>query len=179
MHSVTSILLFAVLATLALAAPTQKRNLNKRSFSVPRIRQQSYVRNPARAIAHAYHKHGWQSPFDLPQFPDFPSSSGSASPAASSASSSASSAGSHHYHGQGGQWNQSSTATSAASSPYSTSTGQAASVSATSSNGAAEDKAVGSQTGETTATSAAEGAEYVCPVTIGTQTLNLVSLATL
>lgn len=77
MHRLIALLLVAILATAALAAPTAKQapsnTLSKRSFIVPRIRKVGYVRKPAEAMARAYRKYGWSmsTPDGSPWAADF------------------------------------------------------------------------------------------------------------
>jgi len=59
MHSTHTILLSAVLAITALAAPTPHVPVNKH-FAVPRVRQTGYVRDGSRAMTQAFRKFGWQ-----------------------------------------------------------------------------------------------------------------------
>ncbi|KAH0406192.1 acid protease, partial [Aureobasidium melanogenum] len=77
MHRIFAFLLVAILATVALAAPTAKQTssntLSKRSFIVPRIRKTGYIRKPAEAMARAYRKYGWSmtTPDGSPWAADF------------------------------------------------------------------------------------------------------------
>ncbi|KAH0174936.1 acid protease, partial [Aureobasidium melanogenum] len=77
MHRLFALLLVAILATVALAAPTAKQTssntLSKRSFIVPRIRKTGYIRKPAKAMARAYRKYGWSmtTPDGSPWAADF------------------------------------------------------------------------------------------------------------
>ncbi|CAD0089278.1 unnamed protein product [Aureobasidium mustum] len=77
MHRLIALILVAILATAALAAPTAKQapsnTLSKRSFIVPRIRKVGYVRKPAEAMARAYRKYGWSmsTPDGSPWAADF------------------------------------------------------------------------------------------------------------
>ncbi|KAK6007624.1 hypothetical protein QM012_004438 [Aureobasidium pullulans] len=77
MHRLIVLLLVAILATAALAAPTAKQassnTLSKRSFIVPRIRKTGYIRKPAEAMARAYRKYGWSmtAPDGSPWAADF------------------------------------------------------------------------------------------------------------
>ncbi|KAH0277190.1 acid protease, partial [Aureobasidium melanogenum] len=77
MHRIFAFLLVAILATVALAAPTTKQTssntLSKRSFIVPRIRKTGYIRKPAEAMARAYRKYGWSmtTPDGSPWAADF------------------------------------------------------------------------------------------------------------
>ncbi|KAG9711038.1 hypothetical protein KCU73_g17255, partial [Aureobasidium melanogenum] len=77
MHRLFALLLVAILATVALAAPTAKQTssntLSKRSFIVPRIRKTGYIRKPAEAMARAYRKYGWSmtTPDGSPWAADF------------------------------------------------------------------------------------------------------------
>lgn len=63
MHRTLTLLLVAILATVALAAPTAKQastnTLKKRSFTIPRIRKTGYIRKPSEAMGRAYRKFGW------------------------------------------------------------------------------------------------------------------------
>lgn len=63
MHRTLALLLVAILATVALAAPTAKQasthSLKKRSFTIPRIRKTGYIRKPSEAMGRAYRKFGW------------------------------------------------------------------------------------------------------------------------
>lgn len=63
MHRTLTLLLVAILATVALAAPTAKQasthSLKKRSFTIPRIRKTGYIRKPSEAMGRAYRKFGW------------------------------------------------------------------------------------------------------------------------
>jgi hypothetical protein len=63
MHRLLALLLVAILATVALAAPTAKQastpSLKKRSFTIPRIRKTGYIRKPSEAMGRAYRKFGW------------------------------------------------------------------------------------------------------------------------
>jgi len=63
MHRTLALLLVALLATVALAAPTAKQAspniLKKRSFTIPRIRKTGYIRKPSEAMGRAYRKFGW------------------------------------------------------------------------------------------------------------------------
>jgi hypothetical protein len=63
MHRLLALLLVAILATVALAAPTAKQatthSLKKRSFTIPRIRKAGYIRKPSEAMGRAYRKFGW------------------------------------------------------------------------------------------------------------------------
>lgn len=63
MHRLLALLLVAILATVALAAPTTKQasthSLKKRSFTIPRIRKTGYIRKPSEAMGRAYRKFGW------------------------------------------------------------------------------------------------------------------------
>lgn len=63
MHRTLALLLVAILATVALAAPTAKHasahSLKKRSFTIPRIRRTGYIRKPSEAMGRAYRKFGW------------------------------------------------------------------------------------------------------------------------
>ncbi|GAB7355937.1 hypothetical protein MBLNU459_g6575t1 [Dothideomycetes sp. NU459] len=138
MHSA---LFFANLATIALAAPTPERPTT-RSFTVPRVRNNDFVRDPASAMAKVYHKYGWGN-FTLDFGPDLP-----VGPAF------------------GGSTTSTSTSTTEdSSSAVATSEESAATTGSSSSSG--------SETGTVTATPADNGAEYLCPVQIGGQTLNL------
>ncbi|KAG9688552.1 acid protease, partial [Aureobasidium melanogenum] len=77
MHRLLALLLVAIVATVALAAPTTKQappnTLSKRSFIVPRIRKTGYIRKPAEAMARAYRKYGWSmtTPDGSPWAADF------------------------------------------------------------------------------------------------------------
>jgi hypothetical protein len=58
MHrSIPSLIVLALLCTIALSAPTQPK---KRSFKISRIRQRNFVRNGAVAIRKSYAKYGIQ-----------------------------------------------------------------------------------------------------------------------
>jgi hypothetical protein len=63
MHRLLALLFVAILATVALAAPTAKQasthSLKKRSFTIPRIRKTGYIRKPSEAMGRAYRKFGW------------------------------------------------------------------------------------------------------------------------
>lgn len=92
MHRLLALFLVAILATVALAAPTAKQassnTLSKRSFIVPRIRKTGYIRKPAEAMARAYRKYGWSmtTPDGSPWAADFnaPSTVGLSADASSS-----------------------------------------------------------------------------------------------
>ncbi|KAI4725999.1 acid protease [Aureobasidium sp. EXF-10728] len=226
MHNLSALLLVAILATVALAAPTAQQTssntLSKRSFIVPRIRKAGYIRKPSEAMGRAYRKYGWSmttpdgSPwaadfnagFDagasstssapgndhhiIPSnrvFTDFKtwlyatfswgvpppddssaSQSGSAAPAPYAAASSAAIS-----------WATSaafSTAVSYTAAASSVAAPTAASVStyappAPAASAAAPSTNQDDETGEVVATPADNGAEYLSPVTIGGQKLNL------
>lgn len=94
MHRLLALLLVAIVATVALAAPTAKQassnTLSKRSFIVPRIRKTGYIRKPAEAMARAYRKYGWSmtTPDGSPWAADFnaPSTVGLSADASSTSS---------------------------------------------------------------------------------------------
>lgn len=229
MHRLLALLLVAILATVALAAPTAKQvpsnPLPKRSFTVPRIRKIGYIRKPAEAMARAYRKYGWSmttpdgSPwaadFNAPTtvglsadaslsssvagndrhtasqtqpFTDFKTwlyatfSWGSPDPAASSdapsdAALSAAASSAAPTYGTSYASAATSSAASGAASPstVASSSAAAAATGASSSSHAVPAPAAKTddETGEVTATPADNGAEYLSPVTVGGQNLNL------
>lgn len=232
MHRLFALLLVAILATVALAAPTAKQTssntLSKRSFIVPRIRKTGYIRKPAEAMARAYRKYGWSmtTPDGSPWAAEF--NAGTAMDLGADTSSSSSVAGNDRHTASQNRpftdfkawlyatfsWGFSapdgnsapapsaaapSAAASSAAASYATSYAAAAtseaayysaatswaassSTAAASSSSAAAATAASSpapaanaddETGEVAATPADNGAEYLSPVTIGGQKLNL------
>jgi hypothetical protein len=58
-HSIQSVIVFALLCTVALSAPTQHQQ-KKRSFKVSRIRQRDFIPDGSVALRKAYAKFGLQ-----------------------------------------------------------------------------------------------------------------------
>lgn len=150
-----TLFLFAILATIALAAPTKRSfglsvgfTMNN-SFKVSRTRNTEYVRSPSKALTRAYRKFGWEMPSSLSDLiSDF---EGLVTGTSATASTSVSS---------------SSTTVDLSGAKYASSSVVAsASASATASTS--------NETGEVTATPADEGAEYLSEVSIGGQKVNL------
>ena len=61
MHHGLTLLILAIAAGLTMAAPTPTKELTKRSFKVP-VKGHKKL-SPAKAMARAYSKYGWDSPF--------------------------------------------------------------------------------------------------------------------
>lgn len=146
-----SFIFFAILATLALAAPTSNRALKKRSFTVPRVRSSSYVPDPTTAMAKAFRKFGWQFTVGANQN----AATGTA----------ATNTTGHHHHHHHHHHNTTAAASVSANSNADTSTFASAAAAASARSG--------DDTSEVAATAADNGAEYLAPVTIGGQQLNL------
>ncbi|KAH0416895.1 acid protease, partial [Aureobasidium melanogenum] len=227
MHRLFALLLVAILATVALAAPTAKQTssntLSKRSFIVPRIRKTGYIRKPAEAMARAYRKYGWSmtTPDGSPWAADFnagtnvglgadasslssvasndrhtasqarpftdfkawlyatfswgfstPGASSAPAPSAAPSAAASSAAASYATSYAAAATSEAAyyTASWAASSSIASSS-SAAAAAATSSPAPAAN--ADDETGEVAATPADNGAEYLSPVTIGGQKLNL------
>ncbi|KAH0345640.1 acid protease, partial [Aureobasidium melanogenum] len=231
MHRLFALLLVAILATVALAAPTAKQTssntLSKRSFIVPRIRKTGYIRKPAEAMARAYRKYGWSmttpdgSPWaaefnagttmDLDAdasssssvagndrhtasqnrpFTDFkawlyatfswgfsaPDGNSAPAPSAAAPSAAASSAAASHATSYAAAATSEAAYYSAATSwaaSSSTAASSSAAAAATAASSPAPAANADDETGEVAATPADNGAEYLSPVTIGGQKLNL------
>lgn len=76
MRNLQALVLCAILATLALAAPTPSHSSDLvTSFKVPRTRNKGYVRDPAKAMSRAYRKFGWNMPVPLSIIPSSSTSS--------------------------------------------------------------------------------------------------------
>jgi len=179
MPSTTSALSLAFLASVALAAPTANRNqenaVSKTSFTVSRVKNENFTRNGHLALAKAYAKFGWSATWST-------SSSGSSgSDNLAWAFPDSSSEGSN---GEGsgvlsGNYGAVPTSTAVASTTLTTQTAtsyenRASGTAASASYAASPAAASGSVTGEATATSEEGGAEFLCPVSIGGKTFNLV-----
>lgn len=135
MLNLQALLLCAVLATLALAAPMPSRSFDLlTSFKVPRTRNTGYVRDPAKAMSRAYRKFGWNMPVPVSIIP-------SSSPSSVA-------------------WANSSDSESEVPS-YVKAASQTVSSSSSSSTSTA---AAGDDSGEVTATPADNGAEYLSKV---------------
>ncbi|KAH0260944.1 acid protease, partial [Aureobasidium melanogenum] len=209
MHRLFALLLVAILATVALAAPTAKQTssntLSKRSFIVPRIRKTGYIRKPAEAMARAYRKYGWSmtTPDGSPWAAEF--NAGTTMDLGADASSSSSVAGNDRHTASQNRpftdfkawlyatfsWGFSApdgnsapapsaaapSAAASAATSWATSSSTAASSSSAAAATAASSPAPAAnaddETGEVAATPADNGAEYLSPVTIGGQKLNL------
>ncbi|KAI5273394.1 acid protease [Aureobasidium subglaciale] len=178
MHHSVALLLVAILATVALAAPTAKQtatqSLSKRSFTVPRVRKAGYIRKPSEAMGRAYRKFGWSmtTPDGTPwvavsKTPTTKTFNADASSSPSNVTSDFSD----------DQFTQTTHAAAriktflSASFSWGTSAPAASSASAAAATPAAEPE--DDETGEVIATPADNGAEYLSPVTIGGQQLNL------
>lgn len=176
MHNLYSFVVLAVLATLALAAPTPER-ITKRSFTVPRIRNPAYVRDPAQAMARAYRKFGWgdllgsDSIFGLGSGEQGGSGQG-ASSTSSATTSVASSSNNSDSEDNSGSSESSATSSSAAAAtsttaPFSNSTATSAA------SAAANSTSSTGETGTVAAKPAESGAEYISPISVGGQSLNM------
>lgn len=159
MYRTLALFLMAVLATVALAAPTTKQtvkqSLSKRSFTVPRVRKAGYVRNPSQAMGRAYRKFGWTM-----TNPD-----GSAWTAVSKTPTNVESSDNL----------ASASDASSTSAPlvFASARVKVASSSAFPNSSAATSTEETDETGEVVATPKDNGAEYLSPVTVGGQKLNL------
>lgn len=199
MHSFIAFISFAFLATLALAAPTPRTHKTKfgtHSFVVPRFRREEFVRNGKTAMAKAYRKFNWPMPGQGDGLQDaasilgqlFGEASGSnegsdsnpftvsiitIAPTATAAPTATSTSTLEFF-------SSSTSSTSSSTSAAATSSGsnyQDNTNAAAESSSAAAAAANGGpgETGTTVATPAEGDSEYISPVTIGGQTLNLVS----
>lgn len=202
MHSFTSILFFAFVATLALAAPAP-RAVSVRSFKVPRIKTENFVRNGKSAMLKSYRKFNFPIPASLGGAGgagaaggagsdgglaallgqllggDQGSDSGSGSGSGSTGSGTGTGIGAGTGSGTAASSSAAVIATSTAA-PFPNATGSTdmGSGSAASSGAAGAAAATGTSSGETgTVTNTPEqgASEYISPVVIGGQTLNLVS----
>ncbi|CAD0088734.1 unnamed protein product [Aureobasidium vineae] len=231
MHNLSALLLVAILATAALAAPTAQQassnTLSKRSFIVPRIRKAGYIRKPSEAMGRAYRKYGWSmtTPDGSPWAADFNAGfdAGASSSTSNAPGNDRHSVPHTHLFTDFKTWlyatvswgnppsGDSSASESAAPAPYAAASSAvtswatsvafstavsytAAASSAVASSAAAASTAVSvssyappapaasaaapstnqdDETGEVVATPADNGAEYLSPVTIGGQKLNL------
>jgi len=199
MHTFTTFVVTAAMASSALAAPTaNKRHINLNSFTVPHKHFKDYSdRNGTAALIRAYNKFSWPQVVLSPGESD---DGGSFSwfpfnvPASGSSDVSDSSEGSD---GQGWSWSTAYSTTwgsSPTSTPtssavyYATGTTETASATAISSaeNAAASGSSSGvpgdfdgdgdgDVTGDTSATAAEGNSEFLSPITIGGQSFNLVS----
>lgn len=200
MHSFTSILFFAFVATLALAAPAP-RAVSVRSFKVPRIKTENFVRNGKSAMLKSYRKFNFPIPASLGGAGGAGAAGGAGSDGGlaallgqllggdqgSDSGSGSGSTGSGTGTGIGAGTGSGTAASSSAAviatstaAPFPNATGSTdmGSGSAASSGAAGAAAATGTSSGETgTVTNTPEqgASEYISPVVIGGQTLNLVS----
>ncbi|KAK5130662.1 hypothetical protein LTR08_001872 [Meristemomyces frigidus] len=150
------------MATTALAAPTPAKKLAKRSFRIPSVPRIGVARSPADEMARTYRKFGWQiilldppSPFESVVGGE--STSSASVPAATSSATALAS--STTASGNGSEFATSATVTtSSVAAPAATSTA------------AAYD---GNENGEVDAAPESNESEYLSPVTVGGQSLNL------
>ncbi|KAJ9627812.1 hypothetical protein H2203_003030 [Taxawa tesnikishii (nom. ined.)] len=161
MLGLRSFILLAVLATLALAAPTPQRNINKRSFSVPRVRRANYKRDPTAAMVKAYRKFGFTFNAALAN-------------ATGGSTMHPDGAGHHNWHmGNHLPIVTPSTASSVSGDSAVVSTANKVDVQSLAATGSSGVIGSGKVTGEVSATPVDNAAEYISPVTIGGQQLNL------
>ena len=173
MHRIISLFMVAILAMVALAAPTAKQvtkqSLSKRSFTIPRIRKTGYLRNPSEAMGRAYRKFGWEmtTPDGTPWAAISKTPTSEAGDDLSSVSSETS--------GSSSSSSVSDSSSGSVSSPknYASARVKVASASTTSAAAGSASTGDSNSTGEVVATPADNGAEYLSPVTIGGQKLNL------
>ncbi|KAK5117290.1 hypothetical protein LTR62_005907 [Meristemomyces frigidus] len=162
MHQPATITLLAVLASCALAAPTPAVALAKRSFKVPVAPRIGLYRSPRQEIQRTYAKFGWEIITFDPSVLEGLLGGGDSAPSSG---------------GDGGSASSSSAAAVASSSATTTATSPvmpAASATADYQGAAAPATTVASgAVGEVTATPESNESEYLEPVTIGGQTLNL------
>ena len=158
MHSMQSLILIALMAVCALAAPTPRRSgLSRKTFSFPVKPRFSAHRKPHDEMFHTFGKYGWQiivwNPTENPWSSTFGGdSSSTAAPAPAATSSIAPSSA-----------NETSDASS--SGPSATTPTAAAKTSSASSGDG--------ETGDVAATPEENESEYLSKVTIGGQSLNL------
>ncbi|TIA48254.1 hypothetical protein D6C77_09976 [Aureobasidium pullulans] len=172
MHHTFALLLVAILATVALAAPTAKQataqTLSKRSFTIPRIRKTGYVRKPSEAMGRAYRKFGWSrtTPDGSPWIAVSKTPTTTSYDADTSSSDTTSDVSDESYTAP-------KTHASAKVKTFLAATlSWGVSAPATSSAAPAAEEE-DDETGEVIATPADNGAEYLSPVTVGGQQLNL------
>ena len=197
MPSITSALSLAFLASVALAAPTPDHTyeevVTKSSFAVPRIRNENHVRNGTHALAKAYAKFGWSQSLRGSSsgsagsgdfawlFPDSASSEGRGSGGEGNSGSDSGSSAQSVTSALSGNDGSATTTTAQASTTVVTQSAttlenKASGTAAPAGSGAASAAAAGSVSGETTAVSQENGAEFLSPVSIGGKTFNLVRL---
>lgn len=174
MHRIISLSMVAILAMVALAAPTAKQatkpSLSKRSFTIPRIRRTGYLRNPSEAMGRAYRKFGWEM-----TTPDGTPWAAISKTPTSEAGDDLSSVSSETSDSSSSSSSVSDSSSGSVSSPKNYASARVKVASASTTYAAAGSASTGdsNSTGEVVATPADNGAEYLSPVTIGGQKLNL------